>query len=148
MHTYTRSGLIPLPPQQVFDYLTDQKNLPKWSPQVVSSEVMGGGPVQVGAKLLQKRRQGKREMVNEVSVIEHEAPRRHTVRTRVMGVQTTFTFSCEPEGQGTRMTMSGEILGKGVARLWEGFFAKMIEQADDKVVDQLRAAVAPGNART
>jgi uncharacterized protein YndB with AHSA1/START domain len=146
MHKYTRTGFIPMPPPQLFDYFTDQKNLPRWSPQVVSSEVMGGGPVQVGAKLLQKRRQGKREMVNEVAVIEHEPPKRHTVRTQVMGVQTTFTFACEPEGQGSRMSMSGEILGKGIARLWEGFFAKMIEQADDKVIDQLRDAVAPGRS--
>ena len=142
MHRYSRTGLVPLPPQQVFDYLTDQKNLPRWSPQVVSSEVIGGGPVQQGSKLLQKRRQGKREMVNEVSVIAHEPPKLHTVTTRVMGVQTTFAFSCAPEGQGTRVSMSGEILGRGLARLWEGFFAKMIEQADDKVIDQLRDALA------
>lgn len=146
MHRYTRAGFIPLPPPQVFDYFTDQRNLPKWSPQVVSSEVIGGGPVQQGSKFLQKRKQGKREMVSEVSVIAHEPPKLHTVRAKVMGVQTTFSFTCEPEGQGTRMSMSGEILGKGLARLWEGFFAKMIEQADDKVIDQLRDALAKPRA--
>ena len=84
MHRFTRQGVIKAMPHQVFDFVTDQSKLPLWSPEVVSSEVAGGGQIEVGSRLIQKRKQGGRKMTNEVTVTTHVRPRSHAVRTRIM----------------------------------------------------------------
>lgn len=66
MSTFSRQIIINKTPEELFDYVTNQQNLPKWSHQVIKSEVKGGGPVSQGSILLQSRKQGKRTMNSEV----------------------------------------------------------------------------------
>lgn len=39
MSSYQREIVINETPERLFDYVTEQENLPVWSPQVVKSEV-------------------------------------------------------------------------------------------------------------
>ena len=141
MHRFSRQGVIKAQPHQVFDFVTDQSKLPLWSPEVVSSEVAGGGPIEAGTKLVQKRRQGPRTMTNEVTVTTHDRPRTHAVRTRIMGVELTFTFSFWPERAATKVTFDCTCEGTGLARLWAGKMAKAVERADDQRIERLKAAM-------
>ena len=143
MHRFTRQGVIEAQPHQVFDFVTDQSKLPLWSPEVVSSEVEGGGPLAVGSRLIQKRRQGGRTMTNEVEVTAHDRPKTHAVKTRIMGVEMRFTFSFWPEGRWTKVTFDCTCESNGIARLWEGPMARMVEKADDQRIDRLKQAMGP-----
>ena len=58
-----------------------------------------------------------------------------------MAVELTFTFSFWPEGAATKVTFECTCEGKGLARLWAGAMAKMVERADDQRIDRLRAAM-------
>lgn len=141
MHRFSRQGVINAQPHQVFDFVTDQSKLPLWSPEVVSSEVAGGRSIEAGSRLLQKRRQGRRTMSNEVEVTTHDRPRTHAVKTRIMGVEMHFIFSFWPEGKGTKVTFDCSCEGKGLARLWAGRMAQLVEQADDQRIERLKAAM-------
>ena len=142
MHRFSRQGLIEAQPHQVFDFVTDQAKLPLWSPEVVSSEVAGGGPIALGSTLVQRHRQGPSTMTNRVTVVTHERPKTHAVRTRVLGVEMQFTFSFFPEGRATRVTFDCSCEGKGLGMLLEGTMAKMVEKADDQRLERLKAAMA------
>ncbi len=141
MHRFTRQGVISAQPHQVFDFVTDQTALPLWSPEVVSSEVAGGGPVQAGSILVQRRKQGGRVMTNRVEVTIHTRPVTHAVKARILGIEMTFTFSFWPEGKATKVTFDCACEGKGLAKLWEGRMAKLVERADDQRIERLRTAM-------
>lgn len=141
MHRFSRQGVIRAQPHQVFDFVTDQAKLPLWSPEVVSSEIAGGGPIEVGTRFVQKRRQGGRTMTNKVEVTTHDRPRTHAVKTRIMGVELSFTFSFWPEGSATKVTFDCSCEGKGLGRLMEGMMARMVEKADDQRIERLKAAI-------
>ena len=141
MHRFSRQGVIRAQPHQVFDFVTDQSKLPLWSPEVVSSEVKGGGPVQEGSRLVQRRKQGGRTRTNAVEVVTHDRPRKHAVRTRIMGVEMNFAFSFWPEGSGTKVTFDCTCEGKGLGRLMEGMMAKAVETADDQRIERLKTVI-------
>lgn len=144
MHRFSRQVVIHVQPHRVFDFLTDQSKLPLWSPEVVSSEVKGGGPVKVGSKLIQKRRLGRRVMTHQVEVTTHDRPRTHAVRIRIMGVELSFSFSLWPEGRGTKVTVACVSEGRALAKLWEGKMVRIVEKAADQRIERLKAAIERG----
>jgi len=144
MYRFSRQGVVNAQPHQVFDFVTDQAKLPLWSPEVVSSEVSGGGPIAAGSRLVQKRRQGRRTITNVVEVMKHDRPRAHAVKTRIMGVEMNFTFSFWPEGKGTKVTFDCTCEGKGLGKLWAGKMAQLVERADDQRIERLKAAMEAG----
>lgn len=47
-YMYTRETFVSAAPALIFAFLTDQSKLPLWAPDVVASEVVGGGRWQSG----------------------------------------------------------------------------------------------------
>ena len=141
MSSYQREVVVNETPERLFDFVTEQKNLPLWSPQVVKSEVKGGGPVTKGSILIQTRKQGNRTMTSEVDVIRHDRPINHTVTTRMMGVIATFTFAFEKHEGSTKVTMTGDVKGKGFGVLVAPLLKMAMEKGDDKVLENLKKVI-------
>ena len=142
MYTYKRSEHIDLPPAAVFNFVTNQEELPKWSPEVVKSEVEPAGPIKTGSKLNQIRKRGRKEMKTSVEVVTHDPPKMHAVKARVLGVDSTFTFTFDQENSGTRVELKAEIIGRGLGRLFESSMGRMMEQADDKLLERLKTVIS------
>ena len=144
MISYRRSVTVAVPAETAFDFVVDPSKLSQWSPEVVASTVVGGGEVGVGTVLRQTRRQGKREMSSDVAVIVHDRPARHTVRTKVFGVEATFAFSFASRGEQTDVTMEATVVGRWLGRLFEGPMARLMEKADDQALQRLKDALEKG----
>jgi hypothetical protein len=141
---FTRQGVIEAQPHQVFDFVADQSRLPLWCPEVASSAVAGGGPIDVGARLVRKRRSGWRTVTTEAEVVVHDRPRTHAVRSRMWGVELVHTFSLWPEGRGTRVTFECVCDGKGLGKLFEGVAARAMEKDGDQRIQRLKNAMEKG----
>lgn len=142
MHGFHRVALLAAPPRTVFAFLTDQRALPRWSPMIVESRVVGGGRLRAGALLRQVRRDAHGEREHRVTVVEHAPPRRHVLHTRTVGVDITFAFTLWPRGAGTRIEYACTCEGLGPSRLWEKRVADAIEDADGDRLERLRRALA------
>jgi uncharacterized protein YndB with AHSA1/START domain len=105
------------PVEATFAYITDQDRLAEWNDHVQWAEVVGGRPVDVGSKLHQHRRRNGREFDLFFEVTGHDPPRRHVVEGSVFGVETIVSFTLQPEGAGTRVTMTADVRGRGLRRL-------------------------------
>jgi hypothetical protein len=103
--------------EATFAYITDQDRLAEWNDHVQWAEVVGGGPVEVGSKLRQHRRRNRREFDLVFEVTGHDPPRRHVVEGSVFGVDTAMSFTLQPKGAGTRVTMTADVRGRGPRRL-------------------------------
>jgi len=141
MSTYQREIVINEIPKRLFEYVTEQDNLPAWSPQVIKSEVKGGGPIEKGSILIQTRKQGNRTMTSEVEVIRHDPPNCHAVVARMMGVTATFNFEFEDKDGATKLTMTGDVKGKGLGIFVAPLLKMMMEKGDDKVLENLKKVI-------
>lgn len=138
MITYTRARQIARTPDEVFDFVTDQANLPTWSPEVVRSEVVGGGEIEVGSILRQVRMNKGKEMTTEVEVVAHERPCLHAVKTRVFSVDATFEFTFRDEDGVTRAQMKATVEGRWFGVFLEKTMARMMEAADALAMTRLK----------
>jgi carbon monoxide dehydrogenase subunit G len=114
---FSESAEVRSPVEATFAYITDQDRLAEWNDHVQWAEVVGGGPVTVGSKLRQHRRRNRREFDLLFEITDHDPPRRHVVEGSVFGVGTTMSFTLQPEGAGTRVTMTADVRGRGLRRL-------------------------------
>jgi len=111
------SVTVRAPRAEAFAFITDQAHVADWNDHVLRAEVVGGGPIEVGAHLRQHRKRNNREFTLDFEVIEHDPPSRHVVSGSVFGVATTITFLIDPAEGGSRITMDADVAGRGVTRL-------------------------------
>ncbi|HEU0041535.1 MAG TPA: SRPBCC family protein [Jiangellaceae bacterium] len=123
---------------ETFAYVTDQHKVAEWNEHVQQAEVVGGGPVEVGAKLRQHRRRGNREFDLSFDVITHQPPQRHTVRGNVFGVDTIMDFRLVEHDGGTRVTMSATVTGSGLRRLLAPVVAREMRKSTVGALTALR----------
>jgi uncharacterized protein YndB with AHSA1/START domain len=114
---FSEQADVATPIDHTFDYVTDQNAVAEWNDHVQSVDVIGGGQVGIGSKLVQHRRRGDREFDLNFTVIAHEPPHRHIVTGQVFGVDTTMAFTFAEHESGTRVTMTASVIGRGVRRL-------------------------------
>lgn len=107
------SVLIDRPVDEVFAYVADQTNEPKWHTDVL--EVRPAGPVQLGSSLTQQIKfMGTSEYVLDVTAFE--PLRRIELTTRQGALKPTLTHTFEDAGGRTRYTRHVQIPLQGVFR--------------------------------
>ncbi|MGH2699823.1 MAG: SRPBCC family protein [Actinomycetota bacterium] len=125
--------------EAAFDYVTDQDEVAEWNDHVQRVEIIGGAPVEVGSRLRQYRRRGKRDFVLEFEVTEHERPLRHTVEGAVFGVDTKMEFTFAPHDSGARVTMAASVTGRGLRALMAPIVTREMRKSTVAALDALRA---------
>ncbi len=114
MITLEHSVLINRPVEDVFAYVADQTNEPKWHTDVL--EVSPQQPVELGSTVTQQLNfMGKSEYVIEVTGFEPR--RRIELTTRQGALKPTLTHTFEPASGQTRYTRHVQIPLQGVFRL-------------------------------
>ena len=131
------------PVGETFAYVTDQDKVAEWNDHVQRVDVVGGGPVGVGTRLVQHRRRGRRDFDLTFQVIEHQPPTRHTVTGTVFGVDTTMDFAVASQGTGTRVTMTATVTGKGARALLAPVVAREMRKSTVAALAELRQRLGP-----
>lgn len=109
---------IDRPPEEVFTFVTDPTNEPRWHTDVIEAKSLTTGVVHQGSRwrwLLSFM--GRKEQVMEVTRVE---PNRF-IELRggeIMGLTPTITYRIEPEDAGTRFTRRIEMETRGVGKVF------------------------------
>ena len=111
------------PVEDVFAFLTDAANHPKWDASSVAMEAQEPGPWRAGTIFREVRRTGRGTSEIRSTVAELEPNRRMEIRS-LSGAPFQGHWRFAPEGQGTRLRWSGEMRLTGVARLFEPLIAR------------------------
>jgi uncharacterized membrane protein len=105
------------PPSQVFAYLADVEEAPRWYSAVQEVESLDGGPTGKGARYRFVREIGGETQVNEVEVSEFK-PNRSLTLTSVSGpTPFIYRYVLMPSGEGTLLRLEGQISGDGLSGL-------------------------------
>jgi uncharacterized protein YndB with AHSA1/START domain len=102
---------IARPPVEVFAFVTEPVNYPRWQPSLVEVHPHGTGPLRVGREVTEVRRFLGRQVETTWTCVEHEPARRSAIESRDGPVPFRATFDLAPNGPGTRFTWIVETAG-------------------------------------
>jgi len=112
---------IDRPPEDVYAYLTDVSNLPKWQSGVHSAR-------REGLQIHESRHMLGRELNTTLEIEEEDPPRVFALRAVNSPVPFSVRHELEPSGGGTRLTVTGE----GDAGMLPGFAAGIMARRAEK----------------
>jgi uncharacterized membrane protein len=116
-----RSAEIPRPAAEVFAFLSDLENLPRWQSGVLRAELTTPGPIGVGSKAVVERRMFGQQIVADLVVTVYEPPHRIVLATEASGVTVEASVVvAELNGQRCRVTF-------GMVMQTASFFMKAVE---------------------
>ena len=109
--------IIHRPVDEVFDFVADECNEPRFNPEMRRAEQTSAGPIGVGTTFRAEMMSRGRPVEMTITFTDYERPRRLTSSTHLsnMDIQGTLTFDPVPEG--TRMRWFWELESRGMLKL-------------------------------
>ena len=149
--------LIKRPPAEVFDIVADERNEPRYNPNMLSADLVSPEPIQAGTRSHALIRNGRMTVYVDIELSRYERPQllgshsRSSVRmlgrkVPMLDTQGTLTFDAVAEG--TLMRWSWLLRAHGPLRLLPGMVAKMGTRQEQTIwaglKAMLEAAAPPG----
>jgi len=126
---FQRETVIERPVEEVFDFVTDARNEPRYNPRILNVEKKTAGPISRGTHFVLMSKAVGRPMAVEYEITGYERPQRmtsHTIRGLLLiDVESVETF--EPIADGTRMRWEWGVRPRGaVGRLMTPVLARVL----------------------
>ncbi|MGH2418134.1 MAG: SRPBCC family protein [Candidatus Limnocylindria bacterium] len=101
MRRVEASAEIAASPGEVFDFLADPANLPRWQTGIVSAERTSPDPVGVGSTARVVRELAGQRMAVDLAITAYEAGRRLVLESAVSGIAVEATLDLSPRADAT-----------------------------------------------
>jgi len=135
--------LIDRPIKEVFDFLADGENDPKFSPRVMEIKKTTDGPPGVGTVFASTVKDAGVKTEREFKITEFSKP------TKIRWSEISKNLVTAPEGGydlaeedgGTRVTVFNVLEGHGFGKLIAGFALRSARKGADEFAQSIKAAV-------
>jgi carbon monoxide dehydrogenase subunit G len=114
--TFENVVTISRPIKDVFGFLSDFENIPKWNYAIVETRKVSQGPVGVGT-IYRQVRSVPRRSEERFEVTAFDAPRFLEIQGQLGPFSSRLSYALETTPQGTRVTNSVELELRGPGRL-------------------------------
>ena len=121
------SVVINRPVAEVFAFITDVANEPKWQDGVISAQATSAGAVSVGSEAIETRKFMGRYMKSKLKVTAYEANKKFGFKVVDGPVPFEINQSFEASGDGTKISVAIEGEPGGFFKLAEGMVRKQLE---------------------
>ena len=105
------------PVEEVFDFVADERNEPRYNPLMRDAEQISEGPIGSGTRFRTELETMGRTMPMIVEFTGYERPRRLASVTRSSMMETEGALTFESVPGGTRMRWSWDVRPRGAPRL-------------------------------
>jgi uncharacterized protein YndB with AHSA1/START domain len=135
--------VIDRPIEEVFAFLADGENDPKFSPRVIEIAKTTDGPPGVGTVYASTVKDAGIKTKREFKLTEFEPPTRirWTEISKNLVVAPEGGYDLAPEGDGTRLTVFNVLEGRGPGKLIAGFALRSARKGADDFAQAIKAAV-------
>ncbi|MFX0575902.1 SRPBCC family protein [Nocardia nepalensis] len=137
MAIFENTLTIDRPIAEVFTYLAEFENIPRWNYAITETRKTSVGPVGVGTTYLQTR-SIPQPAVEEFEVTEFQPTRRLRIRGRLGPFPAVVSYDLEPAPSGTRLRNTIELGFHGPMRLTSPVVTARIKSAVRANLDVLR----------
>jgi len=142
----TTSVDIAAPPEEVFAYLAEMENNPKWQSGMVSARWTSDGPIGVGSAYDQVATFLGRKIESTFEVEAYQPGRMIRASSTASSFPITFTRMVEPTESGTKVTAIITGDASGFFKLAEPILRMMVQRSVDGDYRNLRKVLAPESA--
>jgi carbon monoxide dehydrogenase subunit G len=145
MKRVERTARIEAPPDELFAYLADLRNITEWMSGVVDARLTSEGEMGVGTTALVTRELMGQRIEAPITVTEYDSPRRVVIGGEVSGVKASAQLDLTPDGDNaTGLSFAMEIRGSLLTAFMEPMIAGAAGGDIDATLERLRAKFAPG----
>ncbi len=137
------TAVIDRPIEEVFAFLADGENDPKFSPRVLEIKKTTDGPSGVGTVYASTVKDAGMKTQREFKLTEFDAPTRirWTELSKNMITVTEGGYDLAPEGEGTRLTVHNEFEGHGFGKVILPLALRSARKGADDFAGAIKAAV-------
>jgi uncharacterized protein YndB with AHSA1/START domain len=133
-----KSIVIHRPIEEVFDYVSDQRNTPQWQSGLVEVRRTTEGPLGVGTKHTFVRNFMGRKMEASNEYVAYEPNKLITFKTTSGPVRLEASYLFEPTAEGTKVTGRIEMKAAGLFGFAEPLIAVALRRESDAAVSALK----------
>jgi uncharacterized protein YndB with AHSA1/START domain len=119
------STVIARPVEDVFDFVADERNEPKYNPHMLRAEKVTPGRIATGTRWLATIESRGRPLDMKIEVTDYTRPVRLASTTSMSTAEIRGVVTFEPDPAGTRMRWSWELQPKGVFKLMGPVMARL-----------------------
>lgn len=134
---FTNTVIIERPRAEVFAFLAEFENIPRWNYAISGTRKVSEGPVGIGSRYRQTRTLPRRGD-ETFEVVEFEPRRRLAVRGDIGPFTGTVRYLLEESGEGTRVDNEADLRARGPLRLVESLTARQVKSAVAANLDVLK----------
>lgn len=145
MFTRTVEIVVSRPPAEVFAFIEDARNRPRWDDSVESEELTSPEPIGVGTTVRTRLRSMGREYEYTWEVVEHVPPRRMTIESTSGPFATTLAFQLDAREGGTWVEFSITGRPTGLLRVLQPLIARNTQKNLDRSFPRLRRVLEASN---
>ena len=141
MFTRSVSVVIARPLEEVFAFVEDARNRPRWDDGVDSEELTSPEPIGVGSTVRTRLRSMGRAYEYTWEVTEHEPPRRMTIESTSGPFPTTLAYRLAERDGGTAVDFAVTGRPGGAMRLLQPLIARGTRKNLDRAFPRLKAVL-------
>jgi uncharacterized protein YndB with AHSA1/START domain len=145
MFTYNATIFIDRPQQEVFDFVSNPANNPKWQGNFVSGEWTSDGPVAVGSTQSTVGRFLGREIEATAEVTVWDPPNQFAFKLPKGPYPLEGTNIFESKENGTQLTQRGSGEPGGFFKLAEGLVSKQLQKQLETNLSALKIVLEAGS---
>jgi carbon monoxide dehydrogenase subunit G len=116
MATFENTVMIARPIEDVFAFLSDLENIPKWNYAIVETRKISEGPVGVGTTYHQVRSVPS-QSEERLEITTYDPPRQLEIQGQLGPFASRLVYALDATGEGTRVTNTVELELGGPVRL-------------------------------
>lgn len=126
------------PVEDVFVFVVDIKNLPKWAGPVSEARQTSDGPIGVGTTQTQKAQFLGRQIESSQEVTGYKLNKKLSTKTTSGPLPIEVHYTFEPNAGGTLLHVEGEVDAGGFFKLAEPLAGRMLRRQTDADIETLK----------
>lgn len=135
----TVSGTVRAAPAEVFAFLADLANWPRWQSDMQTAELVEGVSAHVGARYRYVSKAMGQTIDSTVRLVRAEAPREVAFEGEWAGmIRPSGRYVIESAPEGSRVTLNPHPETRGIGRIVAPLMGMMIKRLNEKHLEALR----------
>ena len=141
MIRFETSVRIERPVDEVFGYVAEPENFPRWNSAVRSVRKTSSGEEPLGATYAMTRQLPSGQAENELEITAHERPRKFAIRTLSGPTPFVYRYAFSPTDGGTLLELDAEVELPGAAALVGPLARRAVKRGVDNNFAKLKGAL-------
>jgi hypothetical protein len=130
--------IIERPVEEVFDFVADERNEPRYNPRMLRAEKLTAGPIGAGTRFRAEMKGRRRPVEMTVEFTEYERPRRLSLRAHLSPMEIRGGLTFEPVPEGTRMRWEWALEPRGVLKVLSPLIVRIGRRQEQTIWSDLK----------